>query len=110
MDNSWLFAVFGNPLFIKFIQITVFLLMLTVALRLPLTRQSPLLQPQSIGLHIASSECTGTDRTAGITPSIKALRLACPSSNNTDYFGCITWCPLAHRQGHESGRKFSLRR
>lgn len=49
MDNSWLFATFGNPLFIQFIQLTVFLLMLTVALRLPLTLQTPLSDPRLLG-------------------------------------------------------------
>lgn len=54
MDNSLLFAVFSNSSFITFIQLTVFLLMLTVALRLPLTLQSPLFQASLLGRTLLS--------------------------------------------------------
>ena len=45
MDNSWLFALMGNPVFIKIVQLTVILLMFTIALRLPLTLKQPLFEP-----------------------------------------------------------------
>jgi BASS family bile acid:Na+ symporter len=54
MDTSWLFEAFRNFYFIKLIQITVFLLMFTVALRLPLTLQSPLLKPSLLGRTLLS--------------------------------------------------------
>ena len=42
MDNSWLFTLMSNSVFVLFIQLTVILIMFTVALRMPLTLKSPL--------------------------------------------------------------------